>query len=587
MLKLKKIKITSWIFALIVVISLVSTIAYGYQKQGYHMDELCSYGLANSEYLPFMHFGESGYDVKDWMLEYGAGESFGQMFGNLYKDYQILKEYDFQFYATPIYEAYRIAQENSADTRTTTWVSGEDYLHYVAVSPENTFNYASVYYNQRGDVHPPFFYILLHTVCSVFQGSFSKWYGIGVNTVFMLMTLVVLYRMCSKYLGGEVFGLCVAAVYGLSNGFVSTAIFIRMYAILTFMIVSSCCIHMEIAENDFKMTKSSFWRLVAVTFLGFFTHYYFVLYAIGIAVVYCIWMVCRKNFRRMITYILTMMGTGAFGICVWPFAIRHVFQGYRGMDAVQESLSGGAYWLKFRIMLKYIWPYISGGREWLIVLPVVLVVVVALLWKRKTIPYGRIAILCVPIVFYVAFTAQIVPYLTDRYVMCSFPFWCVFMVGGVYHTVRIVFERFELTKTANGKQGLWCVVGCLTGLLVLSGNCFMRSPAYIYPDGQDTVQVPENTDCVYVLPDGDWNESVGDSAILAKCRRVGVVYESELSCLQADDRKEGRECLMVCVQNELDAEKVLKQVRETFEAHDLQEVSRVEGTSAVRIFLKR
>lgn len=48
---------------------------YGSQKEGYHFDELYSYGLANSEYLPFMHFGESGYDVKNWMMDYGPGES--------------------------------------------------------------------------------------------------------------------------------------------------------------------------------------------------------------------------------------------------------------------------------------------------------------------------------------------------------------------------------------------------------------------------------------------------------------------------------------------------------------------------------
>lgn len=196
-------KISSCILIFIVLCSLFSMLYFGYNKSGYHVDEIYSYGLANSEYLPFMHFGEHDYDVKDWMIEYGAGESFRQLFHNLVNDFKIIKEYDFIFYDSPIYQDYLIAQANSVDTKTTTWVSGEDYLYYVAVSPENTFNYASVYYNQRGDVHPPLFYILLHTVCSVFQGSFSKWFGLGINILFMLLTMRMLYMLCKEFCGGR------------------------------------------------------------------------------------------------------------------------------------------------------------------------------------------------------------------------------------------------------------------------------------------------------------------------------------------------------------------------------------------------
>lgn len=313
---IKKLGRENWIFVVIMVLSLAGLLYYGQLKEGYHVDEVYSYGLANSEYLPFMHFGESGYDVKDWMLEYGAGESFSQLVSNLIKDYKILQECDFDLYSSVIYRDYLIAQANSLDTRTTTWMSGKDYLHYIGVSPENTFNYASVYYNQRGDVHPPFFYMVLHTVCSIFQGSFSKWYGLAVNILFMMLTLVVLYRMCGRYLGGKVLALCVAAVYGFSTGFVATAIFIRMYAIMTFMVVTSCYLHLQLAENHFKMNRRLLGKLALITFLGFYTHYYFVIYAIGIALVSCGWMLYKKKLGDMVCYVLSMAGTGALGVCI-------------------------------------------------------------------------------------------------------------------------------------------------------------------------------------------------------------------------------------------------------------------------------
>lgn len=112
----------------IMLVCLITMIYFGTQKGGYHVDELYSYGLANSEYLPFLHFGEGGYDVKDWMLEYGAGESLGDLFRNLVKDFKLLRECGFRFKDSVIYKDYLTAQANSADTRTTTWVSGQTYI---------------------------------------------------------------------------------------------------------------------------------------------------------------------------------------------------------------------------------------------------------------------------------------------------------------------------------------------------------------------------------------------------------------------------------------------------------------------------
>ena len=94
--------------------------------------------------LPIVSICLSGYDVKDWMNEYGTGESFADLFSNLINDFKILKECNFDFYGSEIYQAYLIAQANSADTYTTTWVPGQDYVDYLAVSESNTFNYASV-----------------------------------------------------------------------------------------------------------------------------------------------------------------------------------------------------------------------------------------------------------------------------------------------------------------------------------------------------------------------------------------------------------------------------------------------------------
>ncbi len=265
----KIIKRVDWKPTVLLALSLSAMLFYGNQKEGYHVDEVYSYGLANSEYLPFMHFGAHDYNVKEWMLEYGAGESFEELFHNLIKDFRILQECGFQVKESIIYRDYLTAQANSANTRITSWVPGEAYLDYIAASESNTFNNASVYYNQRGDVHPPLYYMLLHTICSVFQGKFSKWFGLGLNIVVLLLTLALLYRMCRLYLGGKWMAVLAAGVYGLSVGFISTALFIRMYALLTFMTVACCYVHLKIVEEGFWLKGKNRLKLMPVVQGGF------------------------------------------------------------------------------------------------------------------------------------------------------------------------------------------------------------------------------------------------------------------------------------------------------------------------------
>lgn len=50
--------------------------------------------------------------------------------------------------------------------------AGDVVYGYLSASPDNTFNYRMVYENQKNDNHPPLYHILLHTICSLYPGTF-------------------------------------------------------------------------------------------------------------------------------------------------------------------------------------------------------------------------------------------------------------------------------------------------------------------------------------------------------------------------------------------------------------------------------
>lgn len=562
----------NFLFVLILLLSMSTMVYYGSRKEGYHIDEEYSYGLANSEYLPFMHFGESGYDVKDWMLQYGAGESFKELFANLWKDYQILKECDFKWQESVIYQDYLIARANSADTRTSTWVSGQDYMDYVAVSESNTFNYASVYYNQRGDVHPPLYYIALHTVCSFFPGIFSPWFGLFLNILFLGLTLAILYRMVRNYLGGEMTALIVTAVYGLSYGMMSTAMFLRMYALLTLIVMACCAVHIRIYSEDFKLKGKNTVLLMLTVLSGYMTHYYFVLYAIGIATVFVVLMIARRNWNVLLKYVLLLAATAVIGICIWPFSIRHVFSGYRGTEAIQILREREFYFINTRLMFQQITDQVMGGRSWILWLVLVVVAFVCIIKKVRRSHLEKCAIVFLPILAYVVAVSQIVPIFVERYVMCVFPFMCLFVVAGV---------TFCAKKCLKGSWALGCMA--VAGLLLsIQNNAWLHQPAYLNLGGQETVILPHDTDCIYVLPEGDWNESAVDSTILAQCRYVAVTYPSTLEILAENYEYRQGDFVFIAIQKNMETESVLQEVKRIFGLEGLKEVNQWNGTVSIQ-----
>lgn len=549
------------------------------------MDEIYSYGLSNSEYLPFMHFGDHDYDVKDWMNEYGAGESFADLFSNLWNDFLILKDNNFDFYNSEIYKAYHVAQANSADTYTTTWVSGQDYQDYLAASESNTFNYASVYYNQRGDVHPPFFYILLHTICSVFQGVFSKWFGLGLNMVILLLALVAIYHMCEKHFGGRKIALAAVCMYAFSVGFMSTAMFIRMYALLTLMTILCTHVHLNILKADFRFNKKLSTALFFTVLGGYYTQYYFVLYAIGIAVVIVILMVLKRKWKDIFSYVLTLGGAAVTGIAIWPFAIKHVFGGYRGQASLDILQTGSFYWYKAEYMLNHIVDNIFGGMKWLPIMIGVLGLGMGLVLRRKEFQYAKAAILVIPIVFYTLIVGQISPFLTDRYVMCTYPFWCIMSIVAIGYAGKSLLHVFEGRFSKKQKMSVNIAMLIFFGLLILSNNFAIKEPGYLNRGGQETYTVPDNTDCVFIIPDGSYNESSEEITILAQCRRVGIVYEGNLDVLLQDYQYKSGEYLLVEIINSLDENEVIEKVKRTFQLEQLKEQNREYASCCVRILL--
>lgn len=148
------------------------------------------------------------------------------------------------------------------------WITGQQFHEYITVGERDAFNYLSVYFNVKDDNHPPLYFILVHTASSVFRERISPWMGCAFNLaavlgccilMFALGRLLAVYEIVDQK-SGEWWGLCSGLLYGCSSGAIATALFIRMYGVMTLLCLLTLYLHLQKWLGDAVIRKKASYR---------------------------------------------------------------------------------------------------------------------------------------------------------------------------------------------------------------------------------------------------------------------------------------------------------------------------------------
>ena len=254
------------LLAALVVISAVCFL-FASRKEGMFIDEIYSYGLANSYYAPFVT------DLKD-----------GDMLDKL--------------------------------------MTRQELVDYLSVGEDDAFAFGSVYYNQVRDVHPPLYYWLLNIASSLSPGVFSMWTGLVLGYVIFMLTLILLYALVLELLDSRCAAVSAVLLYGLSTIGLSTMLMIRMYVLLALLTVL-------LAYGVVRLMRrggvSACIISAAAVFLGLLTQYYFVFYAFFLCGFYVIYALCRKEFKKAGIFAASAFAAVGLFILVFPACFDHLF----------------------------------------------------------------------------------------------------------------------------------------------------------------------------------------------------------------------------------------------------------------------
>lgn len=303
------------------------------------------------------------------------------------------------------------------------WKPGSEITDEFRVLPGQRFQYGTVTRMQTYDVHPPFYYLLLHTVCSLFPGRFSKWSGIGLNIVLFVLSWSVLAKLTRRIVTGAlrsaaapggkaqtcvtaadvperitrvmIFGVCL--LYGFNPAVYSGVMLVRMYMLLALWILLVTWLHVKSLQER-KRGFSFYLPLMAVVYLGFLTHYYFAVYLFFLAAAMELYLLLERaelkswgqKWKDCLIYAAAVIGAMVLAVASYPACLSHIFRGYRGTEAMGAFFDLGNTLGRFRFFAGLLNEYAFGSMLYGFVL--LLVLMALTVWGIGRMKAGRKAV---------------------------------------------------------------------------------------------------------------------------------------------------------------------------------------------------
>ncbi len=419
----------------------------------------------------------------------------------------------------------------------------EPYIEYLTVRDTSRFDYKNVWRNQAEDVHPPLYYALLHTICSIFPGTFSKWYAGSINIVFALWTLFVLRKLIRNLTGNDD-KVCsiVSVLFVLSSGILSAVSLFRMYIFVMFWV--TLLTEMLVKEVGIRRSDRKFFlKLYAVAVLGALTHYYCIVFTIFICTVFGVFLLLKKKWDSMTGLIVIGILAGSTAYFIFPSMIIHMFYGYRGTEAIDNlKQSPYEFWTRMKDFFNIVNNEAFGNSLGYIVVGLVLFAAVYCVFENhnnfRSIKKWLLGILSpdvnaakilamkytlifVPVVMYFLIVTKMAAYIIDRYM---FPIYAV-SIGGLV-SLAVTFLRNVLKDKI-----VYFIVAIMMSIIIVNEWKNVEWTYLYRPSVAFFEQLEEyaDVDCLYIY-DSTWKTQPSFLEI-QKYRSVTFVHYDNLGIL--------------------------------------------------------
>lgn len=374
------------------------------------------------------------------------------------------------------------------------WHSKEYYSDYLSINSDEAWDWTPVYENQKNDVHPPFYYLLLRIADMFSIDNFSVWPGIIINIIIHIGITIFIYLIANKLFENNIYALLIAFVGGLTVASLETVILTRMYALTALNIVIITYLHIINSEKE-NIDIKSLAIMGACIVIGSLTHYYYLVYLFVLYVMFMIKYIVNKNYKMAIKYTLCMAISGIVSLIIFPYSFVHMFMGYRGQGMISNFTNIESMWLGIGNYLGLIVLDVFNGML-IAMLLIILGIWIYELIKKKEITFKLtnkyIMIIVIPTLIYFAIIAMGSPYREIRYIM---PICPILFIIGIYIT-KVTMERVFSTKITD------ITITVLLCIMMIIPVITKWNITYLYPEQKEIVnEIEEKHDipAIYIF----------------------------------------------------------------------------------------
>lgn len=366
------------------------------------------------------------------------------------------------------------------------WHNGEYYEDYLAVQDKDVGQYKQVYENQKNDVHPPIYYLLLRIAMGLSVNNYSKWPGIILNMIIYIFITIFMYLILQKLFENKKYSkekaLTLAFVSSITMASLTNVIYIRMYALSALNILITTYLHMKLIDSE-KIKPKLLLSIGISALIGSLTHYYYLFYLAMLYVTFVIKYIKEKKYKDLIYYTITICIAGALSLIIFPYSIQHMFFGYRGQGVISKLTNVPEFAKSIADYLAKVNKFAFNNLMTVIILAIAGFTIYKLIQKQKIMKEKNKYInhILISMLFYFGLVAVASPWIELRYIM---PICGLIFVVTIYYYEQIVCKF-------SGKTNNIIMIVTLV-IVLISPIIFKIEPEVAYLDKKEIVSQLEN-----------------------------------------------------------------------------------------------
>ncbi len=336
------------------------------------------------------------------------------------------------------------------------WQTKQTILDEFSVKEGEGFNYGLVKLVQSWDVHPPIYYFVFHTVCSFTPGVFTKWSGLAVNLIAYVISFLVLWLLMRRC-GVPFFVQIMTLVFwGFNPMTISSNMLIRMYSLLTAAIFICAYVHIRLMQDFYEYEASAktfilkyMLPLMVVSYVGFLIQYFYLFFFVSIGFAFTIWLLLyQKDIKDAVIYVCSCALSLGLAVLSYPASLSHMFGGYRGSEAAGSLFDIQNSFMRLSFFIGLLNDYVFGGGLFFVIIFIAIALMAIMIKNKKHRKIRAEAIVLAAGTFgYFLLTAKsalLVGSASNRYEMPIYGLIIMLLFWDAYFVVEIINNKSYL-----------------------------------------------------------------------------------------------------------------------------------------------